>query len=240
MKIAFIGLGHMGGPMAANLVKAGHEVRGFDVVPAALEIAHDNGVGVAGSAAEAAAGAEVVITMLLNGAQVIEVYNGGLLAAATPGTHFLITVPAHLSLWSPHDVAFGHYRRYDRERLMSVWAGLPVNVKLCSYYNARLYPAVRGVRTMNRLLGRSSGASGTDFNLPAAPINEGLTRLFAGEASRLIEVIEGRRQRAYRTGVSLMALIERQSGEIPVRQKPDWIAADVYNPRQRRELAAVD
>ena len=89
MKIAFIGLGHMGGPMAANLVKAGHEVRGFDVVPAALEIAHDNGVGVAGSAAEAAAGAEVVITMLVSGAQVIEVYNGGLLAAASPGTLFI-------------------------------------------------------------------------------------------------------------------------------------------------------
>lgn len=89
MKIAFIGLGHMGGPMAANLVAAGHEVRGFDVVPAALETAHRNGVGVAGSAAEAAAGADTVITMLLSGEQVIEVYSGGLLAAAAPGTLFI-------------------------------------------------------------------------------------------------------------------------------------------------------
>lgn len=162
-----------------------------------------------------------------------------LLAVAKPGTHFLITVPAQVSLWSPHDVAFGHYRRYDCERLLAVWSGLPVNVKLCSYYNSRLYPVVRGVRAMNRLLGRSSGVSGTDFNLPSAPINGGLTRLFAGEANRLIDVIDGRRQCGYRTGVSLIALIERQEGEIATRKKPDWIAADVYNPQQSRELALV-
>lgn len=62
MKIGFIGLGNMGGPMAANLVKAGHEVTGFDTV------ATPDGITMAGSAAEAAAGADVVITMLPNGA----------------------------------------------------------------------------------------------------------------------------------------------------------------------------
>lgn len=63
MKIGFIGLGNMGGPMAANLAKAGHEVTGFDM--AAVEI---GGVAMAGSGAAAAAGADVVITMLPNGA----------------------------------------------------------------------------------------------------------------------------------------------------------------------------
>ena len=63
MKIGFIGLGNMGGPMAANLVRAGHEVAGFDLVAPMPE-----GIGRAGSAAEAARGAEVVITMLPNGA----------------------------------------------------------------------------------------------------------------------------------------------------------------------------
>jgi 3-hydroxyisobutyrate dehydrogenase len=87
--IAFIGLGHMGGPMAANLVRAGHAVTGFDVAPAALDAARENGVAVAGSGAEAAAGADVVITMLLSGAQVLEVYGGGLLDAARPGTLFI-------------------------------------------------------------------------------------------------------------------------------------------------------
>jgi 3-hydroxyisobutyrate dehydrogenase len=63
MKIGFIGLGNMGGPMAANLVRAGHEVAGFDLVAQMPE-----GIVRAGSAAEAARGAEVVITMLPNGA----------------------------------------------------------------------------------------------------------------------------------------------------------------------------
>ncbi len=63
MKIGFIGLGKMGGPMAANLAKAGHEVTGFDM--AAVEI---DGVTMADSGAAAATGADVVITMLPNGA----------------------------------------------------------------------------------------------------------------------------------------------------------------------------
>jgi 3-hydroxyisobutyrate dehydrogenase len=63
MKIGFIGLGNMGAPMAANLVKAGHRVTGFDTVAAMPE-----GVTQAASAAAAAAGAEVVLTMLPNGA----------------------------------------------------------------------------------------------------------------------------------------------------------------------------
>ncbi|MCZ4270650.1 3-hydroxyisobutyrate dehydrogenase [Rhodobacteraceae bacterium G21628-S1] len=62
MKIGFIGLGNMGGPMAANLAKAGHDVTGFDMADVAIE-----GVAMAESAAEAATGADVVITMLPNG-----------------------------------------------------------------------------------------------------------------------------------------------------------------------------
>ena len=63
MKIGFIGLGNMGAPMAANLVKAGHEVTGFDTAGVTVE-----GVTPAASAAAAATGADVVITMLPNGA----------------------------------------------------------------------------------------------------------------------------------------------------------------------------
>lgn len=71
--IAFIGLGNMGGPMAANLVRAGHPVRGFDVIEAAQRTAVDNGVDVRASAAEVAEGADVVITMLPNGSLVRKV-----------------------------------------------------------------------------------------------------------------------------------------------------------------------
>lgn len=82
--IGFIGLGHMGGPMSANLVKAGHTVRGFDLVPAALEAARANGVTVADSAAEAVAGAEAVITMLPSGKHLLDCYEQ-VLPAARPG-----------------------------------------------------------------------------------------------------------------------------------------------------------
>lgn len=92
--IGFIGLGHMGGPMAANLVAAGHDVNGFDLMPAALDAARDAGVLVAPSAAEAVAEADVVITMLPAGAHVLAAYRGdhetpGLLASARPGTLFV-------------------------------------------------------------------------------------------------------------------------------------------------------
>ena len=89
MTIAFLGLGNMGGPMAANLVAAGHTVAGFDVVPAALDRARERGVTVAEDAATAVADADVVITMFPSGAQVLDAYRGGLLAAARPGTLFI-------------------------------------------------------------------------------------------------------------------------------------------------------
>ena len=65
--IAFLGLGHMGGPMAANLVNAGYTVRGFDPVPAARQAATDKGVTAVERGSDAVKGADVVITMLPNG-----------------------------------------------------------------------------------------------------------------------------------------------------------------------------
>lgn len=88
-KIAFIGLGNMGGPMAANLVGAGHEVTGFDVVPAALDHAREAGIIVAPDAHAAVSQADVVITMLPSGKHVIDAYTGGLIAAAPAGTLFI-------------------------------------------------------------------------------------------------------------------------------------------------------
>jgi 3-hydroxyisobutyrate dehydrogenase len=73
-KIAFVGLGNMGGPMAANLVKAGHEVRGFDLSDASIRSATEAGVTPAGSLAEAVGDAECVITMLPKGQHVIAVW----------------------------------------------------------------------------------------------------------------------------------------------------------------------
>ncbi len=86
--VAFLGLGNMGGPMAANLVKAGHTVRGFDPVPAAQQAATDNGVSVFDTGAAAVAQADVVITMLPNGALVKRCYDE-VLPAATKGALFI-------------------------------------------------------------------------------------------------------------------------------------------------------
>ncbi len=86
--IGFIGLGNMGGPMARNLIAAGHAVAGFDVVASALDRAVGDGTTAAASLADAAAGRDVVITMLPAGEHVREVYLGGdgVLASAAPGT----------------------------------------------------------------------------------------------------------------------------------------------------------
>ena len=73
--IAFIGLGNMGGPMAANLVKAGHKVSGFDLVPASRDAAKADGVAIAAKATEAVKDAEVVITMLPAGKHVLSVWS---------------------------------------------------------------------------------------------------------------------------------------------------------------------
>ncbi|HEY4472287.1 MAG TPA: 3-hydroxyisobutyrate dehydrogenase, partial [Stellaceae bacterium] len=85
--IGFIGLGNMGAPMAANLVRAGHQVTGLDVVPRAIEALAAKGGHAAASVGEAAAAGDVVITMLPAGPQVRSVYldEGGVLASARRG-----------------------------------------------------------------------------------------------------------------------------------------------------------
>ncbi len=94
MRVAFLGLGHMGLPMARNLAAAGHDVVGFDVVPAAVDAALDAGLPVTLSGPAAVDGADVVITMFAAGSQVIAAMRGaaageGLVDAAPAGTLFI-------------------------------------------------------------------------------------------------------------------------------------------------------
>src|SRR5215213_1044975 len=72
--IAFIGLGNMGGPMAANLVKAGHAVTGFDLSPASCDQARNDGVTIAASTGAAVQDADMIVTMLPAGKHVISVW----------------------------------------------------------------------------------------------------------------------------------------------------------------------
>jgi SAM-dependent methyltransferase len=154
----------------------------------------------------------------------------GLLAASAPGTRFLVTVPANPSFWSAHDESNGHYRRYDADRLQRVWSGLPVTTLLLSHYNARLYPIAHAVRSWSRWRGRATGRAGTDVSLPIRPLNEGLAAIFAGESRVLVDLLRGRRRRRYEAGLSLVALLRRDPGEIVVRSTPGDVAPDRYDP----------
>ncbi len=89
MKIAFIGLGNMGGGMAANLVKAGHEVRAFDLSEAALAAAREAGRATFATAREACAGVEAVVSMLPNGGIVKQVYWDEVIGHAPEGAILL-------------------------------------------------------------------------------------------------------------------------------------------------------
>jgi len=86
--IGFIGLGNMGAPMAANLVKAGRRVHGFDVVPASREASARDGVQIVGSARSTVENADIVITMLPAGEHVLAVWDD-IVPVARQGTLFI-------------------------------------------------------------------------------------------------------------------------------------------------------
>lgn len=88
MKIGFVGLGHMGNPMCRNLLKHGHTLKVYDVVPELVKKLSEKGCEVASSAVDCARGVDVVITMLPSSPHVRSVYLGeyGILAGTAPGT----------------------------------------------------------------------------------------------------------------------------------------------------------
>ena len=102
MRIGFIGLGNMGGGMAANLVKAGHDVHAFDLSESALTRAREAGCATHSIAAYAVAGAEVVVTMLPNGAIVRSVYASDVLGKAPAGA--LLIDCSTIDIGSAHHV----------------------------------------------------------------------------------------------------------------------------------------
>jgi trans-aconitate methyltransferase len=122
--------------------------------------------------------------------------------------HLLVTVPAGMELWSPHDVAVGHFRRYDIASFAAVLNRLPVEIVILTYFNSRLYLPVRVVRWTTQRLRRSAGAGGTDFSIPPTPINRALEKLFESETSRIVSARNGRT--AFRRGVSLLAVLRRK------------------------------
>jgi hypothetical protein len=127
---------------------------------------------------------------------------------ASPGAIFIITVPADMRLWSGHDVRFGHYRRYDEARLRKLWSGIPLEEKLVSHFNSRLYPAVRVARVFGRVRDAIRGTPHANLHPSNGVMNRILTRIFAGEAKRLLKALDGITT-GYDRGVSLIAVLER-------------------------------
>jgi SAM-dependent methyltransferase len=188
---------------------------GYDPSPDAIEFArarHPSFDLHVGTAAEAAAALGKVEVVLLN--DVIEhvpddrALLDSVVSRMRPGATLVVTVPADMKLWSPHDERMGHFRRYDAVMLENAVAGLPLEPIFMSHFMSRLYPIVRAVRVVSRLRGRAAGVSGIDLSSPPRPVNALLARIFAGEAGRLLGVIHGR-ARPYRRGVSLIGAFRR-------------------------------
>ncbi len=115
----------------------------------------------------------------------------------TPGGRLLVTVPAFMMLWSGHDVALHHRRRYRRPELRQRLREAGLRVDWLSYYNAALFPPVAAVRLARRLVG-GGRAKADGVTPPPAPLNRALEGLFAAE-----RFVVGRAPLPF--GVSLMA-----------------------------------
>jgi SAM-dependent methyltransferase len=94
-----------------------------------------------------------------------------------PGGRLIVTVPAMPWLWSAHDVAHHHQRRYTRRTLAKVFAEAGFKIRYRSYFNAVLFPAIVAARGLGKLLGRDGG----DDAMPPKPLNRLLTALFGFE-----------------------------------------------------------
>lgn len=149
-----------------------------------------------------------------------------LIGAMRPGSHLIVTVPSDPSLWSSHDVNFGHHRRYTPARLESTWEGLPVEVRLFVDFNRRLAPLIRVARTLARALA-GTGSGRTDLSAPIPVVNRILTTILAGERHAMARALQyGPPRPPTGRGVSLCALLRRLPGEATPRGRPAELASD--------------
>jgi SAM-dependent methyltransferase len=117
-----------------------------------------------------------------------------------PGGALLLTVPANPWMWSAHDAAHHHHRRYSKAQLAKVIADAGFEVQLLSYFNSLLFPPI----AVARLLGKLTGRESADDQLPGATVNAVLNKVFGLEAGLI-----GRVPMPF--GVSLVAVVRRPS-----------------------------
>jgi hypothetical protein len=109
-----------------------------------------------------------------------------------------MTVPANPWMWSAHDAAHHHFRRYTKKQLEELFLRSGLEVQLLSYFNSLLFPLVAGARIVGKITRKES----TDDKLPSATVNAALNKIFGIEASLL-----GRMPMPF--GVSLVAVVRR-------------------------------
>lgn len=115
-----------------------------------------------------------------------------------PGAALLLTVPANPWMWSAHDAAHHHFRRYTKAKLEELFLRSGLEVQLLSYFNSLLFPLVAAARVVGKLTGKESA----DDRLPSAPVNAVLDRVFGFEKHLI-----GRIPMPF--GVSLVAVVRR-------------------------------
>ncbi len=209
--VADIGCGTGGN--AAAVAAAGHPVLGLDTsseaiaharvrFPAAdFRVSHDPRE----AAPHLANGGAVLLTDVLEHVADDRALLSAAIGALPPGGHLILTVPADPSLWSAHDTAFGHHRRYDRKGLAALLGEQPVTVRLLSPCNSRLQPLI----ALRRRWGRATTSPGGDLDMPVGPFNHLLHRIFASEAEPLVAALD-RGAAPFRRGVSLVAVVRRR------------------------------
>ena len=115
-----------------------------------------------------------------------------------PGGALLLTVPANPWMWSAHDAAHHHFRRYTKKQLQELFLRSGLEVQLLSYFNTLLYPLVAAAR----LVGKITRKGSADDKLPGDVTNAALERIFRLEAGLI-----GRVPMPF--GVSLIAVVRR-------------------------------
>jgi SAM-dependent methyltransferase len=115
-----------------------------------------------------------------------------------PGGALLLTVPANPWMWSAHDAAHHHFRRYTKKQLRELFLRAGLEVQLLSYFNSLLFPLVAAARIADKITRKDSA----DDKLPSAPVNAVLNKVFGLEAA-----LVGRVPMPF--GVSLVAVLRR-------------------------------
>ena len=121
-----------------------------------------------------------------------------ILSRLKPGGALLLTVPANPWMWSAHDVAHHHHRRYRKAEIATLARTAGFDIELLSPFNTVLFPLIAGVRVLNKVRGHDSA----DDALPARPVNRALDRLFGAEAGLIGRL-------PFPFGVSLVAVLRR-------------------------------